>query len=107
VVVATASPRRFVPRVHYRTSPGDRVVEVVSQFGRFDRSDKGFRLRSWLPDEGDPVPDDPASLAAAAAERVARHTSWPAAVSGPTVEKPVTAEEITVLRGLDPDGRYR
>jgi hypothetical protein len=80
---------------------------VASQFGRFERSDDGFRLRSWLPDDGEPVPDDPASIAAAAAERVARHTGWPATVVTPTVEKPVTAEEITVLRGLDPEGRYR
>ncbi len=109
VVIASASPRRFVPKVHYRTSPGDRVIEVASQFGRFVRSsaEEAFRLATWLPEDAENVPDDSGVLAKAAAERVARHTAWQAATAGVTVEKLITAEELATLRALDPDGRYR
>lgn len=59
VVVAQASPRRFVPKVSYRTSPGDRVVEVASQFGRFTRSESTgeFRLTNVLTSEPALQPD--------------------------------------------------
>ena len=107
VVIAAASPRRFVPRVHYRTSPGDRVVEVVSQFGRFARADKGFRLSNWLPDDGARVPDQPDALTRLAAEAVAANTAWQPRADDVTVEKPITADELAALRALDPDGRYR
>ncbi|MBK5995281.1 acetate CoA-transferase, partial [Streptomyces sp. MBT58] len=54
VVVAVASPRRYVPRLTHLTSPGLHVRDVVSQFGRFTRPGAGtaFELTSWLP----PVP---------------------------------------------------
>ncbi|WP_369183623.1 CoA-transferase [Streptomyces sp. Y1] len=121
VVIATASRRRYVPEVSYRTSRGDRVREVVSQFGRFRRREDGpgFRLATWLgPDEGglraepaDAVrefaPDRPGALEREAAEAVAAYTAWSAPVAGLSAEKPVTAEELRLLRTLDPEGRYR
>lgn len=38
VVIAVASARRYVPRLTHLTSPGLRVRDVVSQFGRFTRA---------------------------------------------------------------------
>ncbi|MBB1154450.1 acetate CoA-transferase [Amycolatopsis sp. DR6-1] len=109
VVVAQASPRRFVPKVSYRTSPGDRVVEVASQFGRFTRSESTgeFRLTNVLTSEpaGNPI-----ALAKVAAELVAQNTGWAAAdlpLGETAVEEPITGEELALLRTLDPDGRYR
>lgn len=109
VVIATASPRRFVREVSYRTSPGDRVREVVSQFGRFERQGEGepFRLTSWLPDAAQEVPDDPVLIDQAARVEIGERTSWRAAADDVLVEKQVTDEELSLLREFDPEGRYR
>ncbi len=103
VVIAPSSRRRYVSRVQYRTSPGRRVREVVSDFGRFWRDGYGFRLGTWLPEPSES--DSPAEQRAH--DLVARRTSWHAPVTGLTTEKPITAEELELLRTLDPDGRYR
>ncbi|MET7503920.1 CoA-transferase [Streptomyces microflavus] len=109
VVVAVASPRRYVPRLTHLTSPGLHVRDVVSQFGRFTRTGAGaaFELTSWLP----PVPgrgrgaqDLPDGPEAAVREL----TGWTVGVSGfLTDEKAVTTEELTLLRTMDPEGFYR
>ncbi|CAM5652950.1 3-oxoacid CoA-transferase OS=Streptomyces microflavus OX=1919 GN=Smic_69420 PE=3 SV=1 [Streptomyces microflavus] len=109
VVVAVASPRRYVPRLTHLTSPGLHVRDVVSQFGRFTRTgaDAAFELTSWLP----PVPgrgrgaqDLPDGPEAAVREL----TGWTVGVSGfLTDEKAVTTEELTLLRTMDPEGFYR
>ncbi|NUP03045.1 MAG: acetate CoA-transferase [Nonomuraea sp.] len=109
VVIANATPRRYVDRLAYRTSPGDRVVEVVSQFGRFARPAGGgaFQLRSVLVSEPDLVPDEPGALASYAAAQVAARTRWTADADGVVAEKPVSDDELDILRRLDPQGRYR
>lgn len=111
VVIAPASPRRYVAAVSYRTSRGDRVQEVVSQFGRFRRTPDGagFRLATWLPadDQRDTVLDDPAEVERRAGTAVAESTAWAVPVAGVVVEKPITAAELDLLRSLDPEGRYR
>ncbi|MEI7030360.1 CoA-transferase [Streptomyces pratensis] len=120
VVVALASARRYVPKLTHLTSPGLRVRDVVSQFGRFSRPGPGagFELTSWLP----PVPgrgrtaqDLPDGPRAALREL----TGWSAPPSGAasapaagvspflTEEKPVTTEELALLRTMDPEGFYR
>ncbi|MDT0392073.1 CoA-transferase [Streptomyces dubilierae] len=102
LVLSTASPRKFVERVAYVTSPGARVREVVSHFGRF-RRDGGagspFRLATWLP-PGDDGPVTPQ-------EAVAQLTRWPAPTSGCVPEPEVTQAEVAWLRSLDPQGFYR
>ncbi|GHE12672.1 CoA-transferase [Streptomyces alanosinicus] len=110
VVIAPSSRRRYVERVGYRTSPGGRVREVVSDFGRFTRlaPEGGFRLATWLgPDDDAPLADTAEALERRAAQAVAERTSWQPDVAGVSAEKPVTEEELTLLRALDPDGRYR
>lgn len=104
VVIAPSSRRRYVTEVAYRTSPGHRVREVISDFGRFTRSETGFHLATYLP--ADDAPDGPQELARQAAEAVATRTSWTADASGVVPEKPITAEELTALRTLDPQGRF-
>ncbi|MBS2964382.1 hypothetical protein KGA66_15095 [Actinocrinis puniceicyclus] len=108
LVVAPASPRRYVERVAYRTSPGTRVRTVVSQYGRMHRDgrDGGFRVATWL----SPQPEGdagPRALAAEAETIMASATCWAPRAADVVAEKPVTAEEIRLLRSLDPDGRYR
>ena len=110
LVIAPASPRRFVPRVGYRTSPGTRVHDVVCDFGRFHRDTAAdpFHLATWLPDDTDADHGtDHAPDRTRAQAQVTRRTSWTADASRATAEKPVTAEELALLRALDPDGRYR
>ncbi|MDX3072654.1 CoA-transferase [Streptomyces sp. NPDC088354] len=117
VVVAAASPRRYVPRLAHLTSPGERVRDVVSQFGRFSRPGPGtpFRLTTWLP----PVPGRGAAEPPDTPARAVRElTGWsfpgpedPTAAGGVgdrlVDEKAVTTEELTLLRSMDPEGHYR
>ncbi|MYX17601.1 acetate CoA-transferase [Streptomyces sp. SID8374] len=109
VVIAVASPRRYVPRLTHLTSPGLNVRDVVSQFGRFTRTGAGtpFELASWLPPQpgrgrtAQDLPDGPEAA-------VRDLTGWPVGVSGSlTDEKAVTTEELTLLRTMDPEGFYR
>lgn len=114
VVIAVASARRYVPRLTHLTSPGLRVRDVVSQFGRFTRAGAGaaFELASWLPPvpgrgrtEKD-LPDGPE-----AAVRDLTGWEFPEASTGVsgflTDEKAVTTEELVLLRTMDPEGFYR
>ncbi|MFJ5652921.1 CoA-transferase [Streptomyces microflavus] len=109
VVVAVASPRRYVPRLTHLTSPGLHVRDVVSQFGRFTRPGAGtaFELTSWLP----PVPGrgrGAQDLRDGPEAAVRELTGWAVGVSGfLTDEKAVTTEELTLLRTMDPEGFYR
>ncbi|WP_209311153.1 CoA-transferase [Streptomyces spiramenti] len=102
LVVCEARPRRLVEKVAYVTSPGDRVHDVVCQFGRFRRESgaEDFRLTTWLPPVGDDAPGTPA-------EAVAALTAWQAEASRTDDEVPVTAHELALLRELDPDGHFR
>ncbi|MEU3947842.1 CoA-transferase [Streptomyces sp. NPDC029526] len=114
VVVAAASARRYVPRLAHLTSPGRRVRDVVSQFGRFTRTGAGdaFELTSWLP----PVPGrgrTEADLPDGPEAAVRDLTGWdfPDGSTGVSAflhdEKAVTTEELALLRTMDPEGCYR
>lgn len=118
LVVAPASPRRYVPRVCYVTSPGHRVREVVSQFGRFRRPGPGepFQLRSWLPTpktdgtDGADGPDGPDGSEGPEGpdELIARHTRWTVKPADDVRPEPdITPAELALLRRLDPEGHYR
>jgi len=97
VVVCTAAPWRYVPKVAYVTSPGQRVVEVVSQFGRFQRAagDEAFELTSWWPGEQGPqaLVDD--------------LTAWSVRTDRAVPEPEIGKQELLLLRELDPEGHYR
>ncbi|XDD49517.1 CoA-transferase [Leptospira sp. WS92.C1] len=103
IVVAKANRQRFVKNVGHITSVGDRVMEAICQFGRFQRkpeSDHVFEFTHWIapPSDEEMEPE----------EAVLRFTSWlPPDEDIPLKEeKPVTAEELTVLRELDPEKIY-
>ncbi|TGK04999.1 3-oxoacid CoA-transferase [Leptospira semungkisensis] len=103
IVVAKANRYRFVRKVKFITSPGDRVVEAVCQFGRFKRksfSDHPFELSSWIA----PASDDEME----AEEAVLRYTLWlpPDEELPIDQEPPITSEELTALRELDPERIY-
>jgi acyl CoA:acetate/3-ketoacid CoA transferase alpha subunit len=103
LVVAPASPRRYVPRVSYVTSPGRRVREVVSQFGRFQRPGPGepFRLTSWLSSQEADSTRGPDEL-------IARHTAWAVKAADDAAPEPdISSAELALLRRLDPEGHYR
>ncbi|MFL3866093.1 MULTISPECIES: CoA-transferase [Streptomyces] len=109
VVIAVASPRRYVPRLTHLTSPGLHVRDVVSQFGRFARTGPGtpFELTSWLPPvagrgrTAEDLPDGPEAA-------VRELTGWDVGVGRfLTDEKAVTTEELALLRTMDPEGCYR
>ena len=90
VVIATASPRRYVAEVAHVTSPGHRVREVVSQHGRFRRHGRRFRPATRLP--GTPADAVP---------------GWPAFTDECATEAAIDAAELAALRRLDPAGFYR
>lgn len=103
VVVAKANRQRFVRKVKHITSPGERIIEAVCQFGRFQRdslSDHPFELYSWIP----PASDEEMETV----EAVLRYTLWlpPDEELPMRKEPPITADELTVLRELDPERIY-
>ena len=102
LVVCEANPKRLVEKVAYVTSPGERVREVVCQFGRFrrDPGDDGFHLARWLPAAGE-------GAAATPEEAVRSHTAWQADTGGHECEAAVSAGELELLNELDPDGHFR
>ncbi|MFD3330834.1 CoA-transferase [Streptomyces sp. NPDC058701] len=102
IVIALASPERYVRKVAYVTSPGARILDVVSQFGAFRRSspEEKFELGSCLTVGMDGNSADPKQL-------VARYTSWTAETENARAEPYITSEELSRVRRLDPDGIYR
>jgi len=98
VVVSLAEPRRLVERVGYVTSPGARVVSVVTELGVLRRLDGRLRLAA--------VPSGPAP----AVERVREFSAacgWDVEVAEPVRElEPVAAAEVLALRRYDPEGLF-
>jgi 3-oxoacid CoA-transferase subunit A len=103
IVVAKANRIRFVREVNFITSIGDRVIEAICQFGRFRRvanSDQIFEFTNWLTppseDEIDPF------------EAVLKYTNWlpPDEFLLLKQENPITSEELSILRELDPEKVY-
>ena len=103
IVVAKANRIRFVREVNFITSIGDRVIEAICQFGRFRRvanSDQIFEFTNWLTppseDEIDPF------------EAVLKYTNWlpPDEFILLKQENPITSEELSILRELDPEKVY-
>lgn len=101
LVVAPASTRRFVPEVAHRTSPGERVRDIVTQLGRLHRDDpdQPFALTTWL--------QPPGGSFAHAQEAVDALTSWQVRATSARPEPEITADELARLRRLDPAGLYR
>jgi acyl CoA:acetate/3-ketoacid CoA transferase alpha subunit/acyl CoA:acetate/3-ketoacid CoA transferase beta subunit len=101
IVIATASQRRYVDRVAHLTSPGERVRDVVSQFGWFRRPDDqtAFRLATWL------VP--PIGQVEKPQEAIRDLTTWTSDTSQAAAEEPISTAELDELRRIDPEGHYR
>jgi acyl CoA:acetate/3-ketoacid CoA transferase alpha subunit/acyl CoA:acetate/3-ketoacid CoA transferase beta subunit len=102
VVVVPASRRRCVRRVAHVTSPGRRVLEIVSPFGRFRRRapHEEFGLATWYPPDGEE--------SVGPRRTVLARTLWdPDIGPDPIDEEEITAVELEKLRGLDPEGHYR
>lgn len=96
IVVAKALKSRFVKNVQFITSPGKNVKEIVCQFGAFSRakdSDK-FIFSRWRPPVSDPDINSK--------QAIENYTSWKVPDIEPKLEKPITPEELGVLRKLDP-----
>jgi 3-oxoacid CoA-transferase subunit A len=96
IVVAKALKSRFVKNVQFITSPGKNVKEIVCQFGAFSRdkeTDKFFFTR-WRPPVSDPDINS--------RQAIENYTSWQVPNMEPKLEKPITPEELGVLRKLDP-----
>jgi acyl CoA:acetate/3-ketoacid CoA transferase alpha subunit len=94
-VLLTVSHRRLVPKVRYVTCPGQRVRNVVSSRGVFERDGDQWALRSWI------APDGQDLRAAVAAMRA--DSPWPFRVAPDAVPEPEpTARELSLLRSFDP-----
>ncbi|HOL17052.1 MAG TPA: CoA-transferase [Bacillota bacterium] len=100
VVVAWQSPHRFVEKVPFITSPGDRVTAVVSQYGLFrkDPADGILKLSAYL--------ERPGLTEAETVRDIKEQCGWELQ-PWPDLEAvaPPTAEELARLRHLDPE-RY-
>jgi 3-oxoacid CoA-transferase subunit A len=101
IIVAKAIRQRYVRKVNYITSNGDRVKEAVCQFGRFrrDKMEHLFEFTNWIAPPSDPEMD--------VEEAVLKFTSWFAPDEVPPKDEPKpTSEELTILRSLDPERIY-
>lgn len=102
-VVAAQSPTRLVPRVAYVTSPGDRVVAVITQWGLLRRPEPGaeLALAAYYEDPAEPGPE-------AGVRRVRERCGWDLRLLGDPY--PLPPPDPTLLRRLrlfDPQGHLR
>jgi acyl CoA:acetate/3-ketoacid CoA transferase beta subunit len=97
VVVAVQRTQTFVERVDYVTSPGTRVSAVISTLGRFEkRGGDTLVLTGYLCRPGDTRED--------AVRRVQERCGWQIEVADELEPmEPATAEELAILRVLDPE----
>jgi glutaconate CoA-transferase, subunit B len=94
-VIMRQSPRSFVERLDFRTSPGDRVSVVVTDLGIYHPAEDGeLRLDSLHPE--------------VTLEQVRAAMGWSPRVSESLAETaPPSAEELRLMRDeLDPAGVY-
>ncbi|GBF50908.1 acetate CoA-transferase [Leptospira ryugenii] len=101
IIVAKAIRQRYVRKVNFITTNGDRVKEAVCQFGRFrrDKMEHIFEFTNWIAPPSDPEMDSE--------EAVLKFTNWFAPDEVPPKEEPKpTSEELTILRSLDPERIY-
>ena len=95
VVVALARPDRLVDRVGYVTSPGHKVVSVVTDLGVLRRLDGELRVAAVGPGEGS---------TAERARALAAACGWEVATARRVEElDPVTTDEVLALRRHDPE----
>ncbi|WP_166350133.1 CoA-transferase [Phytoactinopolyspora limicola] len=102
MIVAPASPARYVPAVDFITSPGRTVRWVVADFGEFERDGgtEPFTLTTWFP--------APRVAGLAPVDAVAQLTAWGSGVARRLRhEPPLTTPELALLRSIDPEGVYR
>lgn len=93
-------PRRLVAEVDYVTSPGRAVRRIVTDRAVLTREGDAFVLSAVLADPAWPDPD------ALVADIVAA-TPWPClGTRPPRILPPPGADELRVLRGLDPLGLF-
>ncbi|MFI6394270.1 CoA-transferase [Nonomuraea sp. NPDC050540] len=97
VAVVPASQRRYPRGVSFVTAPGENVNSVVSEYGCFARSETSGRFELTTCVDG-----------IRPAEFVKDRTGWNTTLATDLlVEPPVTVEELSLLRSLDPTGVYR
>lgn len=100
VVVAEQAPHRFVEKVPFITSPGERVTVLVSQHGLFrkDPADSVLKLAAYL--------EQPGLNEEETVRRIKEQCGWELQL-WPRLEvlAPPSAKDLTRLRRLDPD-RY-
>jgi acyl CoA:acetate/3-ketoacid CoA transferase alpha subunit/acyl CoA:acetate/3-ketoacid CoA transferase beta subunit len=103
MVISRQSPKRFVDRVDYITSPGTRVRTIVSDMGVFEKikDDQEFTLT------GLHVSSKLSSLEEKI-QTVRKNCGWELKVSPNLKEMdPPKVEELAMIRCFDPDGLYR
>jgi acyl CoA:acetate/3-ketoacid CoA transferase alpha subunit/acyl CoA:acetate/3-ketoacid CoA transferase beta subunit len=103
MVISRQSPKRFVDRVDYITSPGTRVKTIVSDMGVFEKLGKdeeftltGLHINSRLSSLEEKI------------RTVRKNCGWDLKVSPDVREMdPPKVEELAMIRCFDPDGLYR
>ena len=103
MVISRQSPRRFVERVDYITSPGTRVKTIVSDMGIFEKLGEdeeftltGLHLNGQIPSLEEKI------------KTVRKNCGWDLKVSSHVKEMdPPKVEELAMIRCFDPEGLYR
>ena len=96
VVVCEQSAGRFVERVGYVTAPGRSVSVVATQLGTLEKDDGGELVLTGV---YGPVGEGVEAATAAC--------GWPLRAAPGVARLPdPSPDELTLLRGFDPEGRY-
>jgi acyl CoA:acetate/3-ketoacid CoA transferase alpha subunit/acyl CoA:acetate/3-ketoacid CoA transferase beta subunit len=103
MVISRQSPKRFVNRVDYITSPGTRVKTIVSDMGVFEKLGKdeeftltGLHLNGQLSSLEEKI------------KAVRKNCGWDLKVSPDVKEMdPPKVEELAMIRCFDSEGLYR
>jgi acyl CoA:acetate/3-ketoacid CoA transferase alpha subunit/acyl CoA:acetate/3-ketoacid CoA transferase beta subunit len=103
MVISRQSPKRFVDRVDYITSPGTRVRTIVSDLGVFEKpeGEKEMVLTGiHFNDQKDSLEEK--------IRAVKQNCGWELKVSSDVKEmSPPEMEELAMIRCFDPEGLYR
>ncbi len=102
IAVGLQSPRRFLDKVPYVTTPGDRVTMVVTDLGVMEKpvGQHELVLTEYIPDAKVPSKDE-------AIKRVRERCGWDLKVSPSIKASGIPLQrEVNVLRLLDPKGHF-
>jgi acyl CoA:acetate/3-ketoacid CoA transferase alpha subunit/acyl CoA:acetate/3-ketoacid CoA transferase beta subunit len=102
LIVLRQSKKRFVEKLPYITSKGDRITTLISDLGIFEKNERTgeFVLSGCLPNKDFPLLEEKV-------QNLKEHCGWELKVSDNIKDiDPPKLEELQIIRMLDPEGHF-